>query len=69
MQQKFHYLITGNKYGEYISEIIELPGCNAHAKSFDELKIRTKEAILSHLLENKEISKTKFIGIHIIEVN
>jgi predicted RNase H-like HicB family nuclease len=47
----FHIIVEQGQDGYMISSVIELPGCHSQAKTYDELNIRTKEAI-SLYLEN-----------------
>ena len=42
---EYTIIIEKGEDGYLISEIVELPGCHAQAKTLDELMKRTKEAI------------------------
>ena len=69
MTQKFTVLVEQGEDGYLISEVVELPGCHTQAKTYDELMVRTKEAI-SLYLEVKGIpeERIKFLSLQHIEV-
>ena len=48
----YNVIIEQGIDGYLISSVIELPGCHTQAKSYDELVIRTREAIQHYLEEN-----------------
>jgi predicted RNase H-like HicB family nuclease len=46
MQNKtFNIIVEQGLDGYLVSSVIELPGCHTQAKTYDELFVRTKEAI------------------------
>jgi len=65
MQLKtFNVIIEQGQDGYLISSVIELPGCHTQAKSYDELNIRTKEAIKLYLEEKKRYKPlSKFLSL------
>ncbi|MCF8370077.1 MAG: type II toxin-antitoxin system HicB family antitoxin [Bacteroidales bacterium] len=55
--------------GYLISTVIELPGCHTQAKTYDELYVRTKEAIELYLDDNKKFKPlNSFVGLQQILV-
>ena len=68
MKREFNVIIEKGEDGYLISEVIELPGCHTQAKSLDELMKRTKNAISLYVKSNKDLDKTKFIGVQRIKV-
>lgn len=65
MQHKsYHIIVEQGQDGYLISSVIELPGCHTQAKSYDELNVRTKEAIELYLEENKRFKPiNKFLSL------
>jgi hypothetical protein len=45
----FTVMVSRNRDGAFISEVIDLPGCGAKAASMDELSQKTRGAISSFL--------------------
>ena len=45
MPRKYNIVVEKGQDGYLISDVIELPGCRTQAKTYDELILRTKEAI------------------------
>jgi len=55
--------------GYLISTVVELPGCHTQAKTYDELNVRTKEAILLYLEERKDFKpNSKFASLQHVTV-
>ncbi|MEW6236430.1 MAG: type II toxin-antitoxin system HicB family antitoxin [Candidatus Omnitrophota bacterium] len=67
MNRTFTIIVEKGEDGYLISEVVDLPGCHTQARSYDELLIRTKEAIELYLEEKPEIT-FKFVGLAQIEV-
>jgi predicted RNase H-like HicB family nuclease len=60
----YHYIVEQGQDGYMISSVIELPGCHSQAKTYDELNIRTKEAISLYLeAETKYKPLNKFLSL------
>ena len=60
----FNIIVEQGVDGYLISSVIELPGCHTQAKTYDELLIRTKEAIELYLDERKSFKPTnKFLSL------
>ena len=45
LNKTFNVIVEQGTDGYLISSVIELPGCHTQAKTYDELFVRTKEAI------------------------
>jgi predicted RNase H-like HicB family nuclease len=45
MKKEFNIIIEQDEDGFLVASVPELPGCRTQAKSFDELMVRTREAI------------------------
>jgi predicted RNase H-like HicB family nuclease len=54
LNKTFKIIVEQGIDGYLISSVIELPGCHTQAKTYDELFIRTKEAIELYLDEKKK---------------
>ena len=69
MIHKFNVIVEEGLDGCLISEVIELPGCHTQVKTYDELILRTKEAISLYLevRENYE-PEIKFVSLQQVEV-
>lgn len=66
---KYNVIIEQGTDGYLISNVIELQGCHTQAKTYDELLIRTKEAILLYIETNKSFKPIgKFVGLQQVEV-
>jgi len=60
----YHVVVEQGQDGYMISSVIELPGCHSQAKTYDELNIRTKEAISLYLeVETKYKPLNKFLSL------
>lgn len=70
MQSKtFNIIVEKGIDGYLISSVIELPGCHTQAKTYDELFLRTKEAIELYLDVNKGFKpKSRFVSLQQISV-
>ena len=70
MQNKtFNIIVEQGLDGYLVSSLIELPGCHTQAKTYDELFVRTKEAIELYLDENKRFKPTnKFVSLQQISI-
>jgi len=51
-----------------VADVPELQGCHTQARTMDELLKRIKEVIELCLEEEREIPKSKFIGVQVVEV-
>ncbi len=61
--QIFNIIVEQGVDGYLISSVIELPGCHTQANTYDELLVRTKEAIELYLDEKKRFKPTsKFLS-------
>lgn len=66
---KYNVIIEQGTDGYLISNVIELQGCHTQAKTYDELLVRTKEAILLYVESNKSIKPiSKFVSFQQVEV-
>jgi predicted RNase H-like HicB family nuclease len=68
MRQTFNVIIEQGEDGYLISDVVELSGCHSQAKTYDELLIRTKEAIELYLMVKKPKTLSKFLGLQQLEV-
>jgi len=60
----YHIIVEQGQDGYMISSVIELPGCHSQAKTYDELNIRTKEAISLYLEGEKRFKPmNKFLSL------
>lgn len=65
----FNLIIEKGEDGNFIAEVVELPGCHTQAKTMDELINRIREAISLHLEAQQGIAiKRNFVGLQKIEV-
>ena len=61
----YNIIVEQGEDGYLISSVIELPGCHTQAKTYEELDLRTKEAITLYLEEQKSFKpQSKFLGLH-----
>ena len=64
LNKTYHIIVEQGQDGYLISSVIELPGCHTQAKSYDELNLRTKEAITLYLEEKKRFKPvSKFLSL------
>lgn len=70
MQNKtFNIIVEQGIDGYLVSTVIELPGCHTQAKTYDELFVRTKEAIELYLDENKRFKPiNRFVSLQQISI-
>ncbi|MBI2139307.1 type II toxin-antitoxin system HicB family antitoxin [Candidatus Woesearchaeota archaeon] len=69
MGKQFTIIVEQGEDGYLISEVVELPGCHTQAKTYDELLLRTKEAIKLFLHAKGESEhQTKFLSLQQVEV-
>lgn len=65
----FNIIVEQGVDGYLISSVIELPGCHTQAKTYDELLIRTKEAIELYLDEKTRFKPlNRFVSLQQISV-
>jgi len=65
----FNIIVEQGIDGYLISSVIELPGCHTQAKNYDELLLRTREAIELYLDEKKPYkSSNKFLSLQQISI-
>jgi len=65
----FNIIVEQGVDGYLISSVIEMPGCHTQAKTYDELLIRTKEAIELYLEEKKRFKPVnRFLSLQQISV-
>ena len=69
MARTFSVIVEQGEDGYLISEVVGLAGCHTQAKTYDELRKRTKEAIklYLHSTENEEPTST-FLAVQQIAV-
>ena len=71
MKKEFTIVIEQDEDGIYVASVPELEGCHTQAKTLDELRERTKEAIKLYLeVESDLIQEVplNFVGIQKVEV-
>ena len=69
LNKTFNIIVEQGIDGYLISSVIELPGCHTQAKNYDELLIRTKEAIELYLAEKKPFKpRNKFLSLQQISI-
>jgi len=69
LNKTFNIIVEQGIDGYLISSVIELPGCHTQAKNYDELLIRTKEAIELYLAEKKHFKpRNKFLSLQQISI-
>jgi len=67
--QNFTVIIEQGEDGYLISDVVELPGCHTQAKTYDELIVRTKEAISLYLSVKKiDDIRPKFLGLQQLQI-
>lgn len=65
----FNIIVEQGVDGYLISSVIEMPGCHSQAKTYDELLVRTKEAIELYLEEKKRFKPVnRFLSLQQISV-
>ena len=64
----FSVVIERDEDNIFIASVPSLPGCHTHAKTLPTLMKRIKEAILLWLEVEKEIPRSKFVGLQEIEI-
>ena len=67
-KRTFTVVIEKDEDGWLVADVPELMGCHTQAKTMDELIQRTREVIQLCLEEEREESKSQFVGIQVIEV-
>lgn len=65
---KFTLVIEKDEDGFYMATVPELPGCHTQARSLDKLEERIREAVTLYLSVEKEIPRTTFFGVQVLEV-
>ena len=69
LNKTFNVIVEQGTDGYLISSVIELPGCHTQAKTYDELFVRTKEAIELYLYEKKRFKPSnRFLSLQQISV-
>ena len=69
LNKTFNIIVEQGVDGYLISSVIELPGCHTQAKTYDELLVRTKEAIELYLDDKKPFKPmNKFLSLQQISV-
>lgn len=71
MKKEFTVVIEQDEDGVYIASVPELEGCHTQAKTLDELRERTKEAIQLYLEVESDLIKEvplEFVGVQKVEV-
>jgi predicted RNase H-like HicB family nuclease len=69
LKKTFNIIVEQGTDGYLISSVIELPGCHSQAKTYDELIVRTKEAIELYLDEKKRFKPSnRFVSLQQISV-
>ncbi|RJP30155.1 MAG: type II toxin-antitoxin system HicB family antitoxin [Candidatus Omnitrophota bacterium] len=67
MKQTFTVIVEQGLDGFLVSDVVELSGCHTQARTYDELLVRTREAIELYLEEKPEVLTT-FVGLAQIQV-
>jgi len=69
LNKTFNIIVEQGIDGYLISSVIELPGCHTQAKNYDELLLRTKEAIELYLDEKKPFKQgNRFLSLQQISI-
>ena len=68
MGKQYSVVIERDEDGFLVADVPELEGCHTQAKTMDELIKRVKEVIALCEQDTKP-SKSKFVGIQIVELN
>ena len=68
MGKRYSVVIEQDEDGFLVADVPELEGCHTQAKTMDELIKRVKEVIALCELDIKP-SKSKFIGVQMVELN
>ena len=71
MKKEFTIVIEQDEDGVYIASVPELEGCHTQAKTLDELRERTKEAIQLYLEVESDLIREvplEFVGVQKVEV-
>jgi len=69
LKKTFNIIVEQGTDGYLISTVIELPGCHTQSKTYDELIVRTKEAIELYLDEKKRFKPSnRFVSLQQISV-
>ena len=67
-QQEFYVIIERDEDGYYVGEVPQLKACYSQGETIDELIQNIKEVIELCMEEEKEESKTEFVGIQKIVI-
>ena len=68
MTKPFAVVIEKNK-GLYTASVPQLAGCHVKSKTLNQLIKKVNKAIKRYLKMEKDIPKSDFIGIHVVELN
>ena len=69
LKKTFNIIVEEGMDGYLISSVIELPGCQTQAKTYDELYSRTKEAIELYLDDKKRFKPlNRFVSLQQISI-
>lgn len=69
LNKTFNIIVEQGMDGYLISSVIELPGCHTQANTYDELLVRTKEAIEVYLDEKNPYKPiNKFLSLQQISI-
>jgi len=68
MTKSFAIVIEKNK-GLYTASVPQLAGCYVKSKTLNQLIKKVNKAIKHYLKMEKDIPKSDFIGIHVVELN
>lgn len=71
MKKEFTIVIEQDEDGVYIASVPELEGCHTQAKTLDELRERTKEAIQLYLEVESDLIREvplEFVGVQKVKV-
>jgi predicted RNase H-like HicB family nuclease len=69
MKEKFNIIVEEGEDGYLIADVVGLPGCHTQAKTYDELLVRTKEAIELYLMTKKmDEPRNKFVSLQQLEL-
>jgi predicted RNase H-like HicB family nuclease len=68
MQRNFNVVIERDSEGWLVASVPSLQGCHTQAKSFDELDVRIREAIVLSLEDTEESPDSEFVGVQRVAV-
>ena len=67
-KKEYTVIIEKGEEGDFVGDVVELPGCHSQGKNVEELLSNIKEAIQLYLEVEKPKFKTEFIGLQRISL-